>query len=86
LLLEFTMSRPLNQIRSLRIVLGLSIALGLSAARSEKIWAETLNALHAGQTSMSQLHQSREPFDPRRVPQSGGMASRLLAGIAIKQA
>jgi len=66
------MSRPLNQIRSLRISLGLIVALGLGAARSEKVWAEVLNDLGGG--------------DPRRVPQSGGMASRLLAGITIKHA
>jgi hypothetical protein len=80
------MSRPLNQIRSLRIALGVIIALGLGAARSEKIWAESLNGLHGGETTISQLHQGHEPFDPRRVPQSGGMASRLLAGIIVKHA
>ena len=80
------MSRPLNQIRSLRIALGVIIALGLGAARSEKIWAEALNDLHGGETAVSQLHQGHEPFDPRRVPQSGGMASRLLAGITVKHA
>ena len=26
------------------------------------------------------------PFDPRRVPPSGGMASRLLAGIIVSHA
>ncbi|MGH6855049.1 MAG: hypothetical protein ACREDX_01925 [Aestuariivirga sp.] len=80
------MSRPLNQIRSLRIALGVIIALGLGAARSEKIWAEALNDLHGGETAVSQLQQGHAPFDPRRVPQSGGMASRLLAGIIVKHA
>jgi hypothetical protein len=28
-------------------------------------------------------HDLPEPFDPARVPQSGGMASRLLAGITV---
>ena len=28
----------------------------------------------------------RKPFDPRRVPPSGGMASRLLAGIIVNHA
>ncbi|HUR42589.1 MAG TPA: hypothetical protein VMZ01_00670 [Aestuariivirga sp.] len=80
------MSRPLNQIPSLRIAFGVIIALGLGAARSEKIWAEVLNGLPGGETAVSQLHQGHEPFDPRRVPQSGGMASRLLAGISVKHA
>lgn len=76
----------LNRIRSLRIVLGVTIAVGLGAARSEKIWAEVLGDLHGGDTAMSQLQQGHAPFDPRRVPQSGGMASRLLAGIIVKHA
>lgn len=80
------MSRPLNQIRSLRISLGLIVALGLGAARSEKVWAEVLDDLGGGEAAVSQLQQGHEPFDPRRVPQSGGMASRLLAGINVKHA
>ena len=80
------MSRPLNQIRSLRIALGAVVALGVGAARSEKIWAESLNDLHGGEIVISQLQQGHEPFDPSRVPQSGGMASRLLAGITVKHA
>jgi len=80
------MPRPLHQIRSLRIALGVIIALGLGAARSEQVWAESLNGLPGGDTAISQLQQSHEPFDPRRVPQSGGMASRLLAGITVKHA
>ncbi len=78
------MSRQLHQIHFLRIALGIIIALGLGAARSEKIWAEVLGNLHGGETVISQLQQGHAPFDPRRVPQSGGMASRLLAGITIK--
>ena len=78
------MSRPLHQIRSLRIALGVIIAVGLGAARSEKIWAEALCDLQTGDAAISQPHEGHEPFDPRRVPQSGGMASRLLAGIIVK--
>ena len=78
------MPRHLNQIPSLRIGLGLVIALGLGLARSEKIWAEALNDFPAGDTAISLPQPGHEPFDPRRVPQSGGMASRLLAGITVK--
>jgi hypothetical protein len=77
------MSRPLNQIRSLRMALGLMVAIGLGAARSEKIWAESLNGMPAGEAAMTLPRQGHEPFDPRRVPASGGMASRLLAGIKV---
>lgn len=76
----------LHQIRSLRIALGVTIALGLGAARSEKIWAEVLGDLRGGEAAVSHLQQGHAPFDPRRVPQSGGMASRLLAGIMVKHA
>jgi hypothetical protein len=34
-------------------------------------------------TQVSMVHDHPEPFDPRRVPPSGGMASRLLAGIIV---
>jgi hypothetical protein len=78
------MTRKLNQIRFLRMAFGLTLAIGVGAARSEKIWAESLNGLPAGETSIGLPHQDYEPFDPRRVPQSGGMASRLLAGISVK--
>ena len=80
------MSRPLNQIRSLRLALGVTIAVALGAARTEKIWAEALGDLHTGGAAISQPREGHEPFDPRRVPQSGGMASRLLAGIIVKHA
>ena len=80
------MARPLNQVPSLRIPLSVVIALGLGVARSEKIWAETLAGLNIGEAAIMQLHQGQAPFDPRRVPQSGGMASRLLAGIIVKHA
>ncbi len=76
----------LQQLRPLRIALGVIIALGLGAARSEKVWAEILNGLGGGETAISQVQQGHAPFDPRRVPQSGGMASRLLAGIIVKHA
>jgi hypothetical protein len=29
-------------------------------------------------------HSLPAPFDPARVPSSGGMASRLLAGISVR--
>ena len=32
------------------------------------------------------VHDQPAPFDPRRVPPSGGMASRLLAGIIVTHA
>lgn len=80
------MSRPLSQIRSLRLALGVLIALGLAASRSEKVWAEALNDLHSGAPVLCLPHEGHAPFDPRRVPQSGGMASRLLAGIQVKPA
>jgi hypothetical protein len=57
------------------------VAIGLAAARSEKIWAESLNDLHFGDLAITTPSQGQEPFDPARVPASGGMASRLLAGI-----
>ena len=78
------MTRKLNQIRSLRVALGLAVAIGLAAARSEKIWAESLNDLHLGELAITTQSHGQEPFDPARVPQSGGMASRLLAGITAR--
>ena len=80
------MTRPNNNNRSLRIGLGLVIAIGLGGARTEKIWAEAFNGLDLTPTPVSLIHAGHEPFDPRRVPQSGGMASRLLSGITVKHA
>jgi hypothetical protein len=80
------MSRKLNHIRPLRIALALLLAIGLGAARSEKIWVQSLEGLPADQTGISLPSRGHAPFDPRRVPQSGGMASRLLSGITVKHA
>lgn len=79
------MNRPNNKNRHLRAILGLVIIAGLGAARTEKIWAEAFNGLDLGGVKVSLPHDAHEPFDPRRVPQSGGMASRLLSGITVKR-
>jgi len=68
--------------RSLRIVLGLMVAFGIAATRAEKLFAETLADLPAAPAFV--MPHGGVPFDPRRVPQSGGMAGRLLAGIKVK--
>jgi hypothetical protein len=80
------MTRPNKKNRSLPPILVLAIALGLGLARTEKIWAETFNGLDLQPTQVSLIHDHPEPFDPRRVPQSGGMASRLLSGIIVNHA
>jgi hypothetical protein len=70
-----------------RIALSLILAIGIGLARTEKIWAQNLSGLHTGAASLEMPRkQGHEPFDPRRVPQSGGAASRLLAGIIVKHA
>jgi hypothetical protein len=79
------MTRPNNKNRSLHAALGLVLAIGLGGARTEKIWAEAFNGLDLRPAQVSLIQRFHEPFDPRRVPQSGGMASRLLAGIVVKQ-
>jgi hypothetical protein len=71
----------MNQIRSLRIALGILIVIGLTGARTEKVWTETFGHLDMSASHLSHPTTDREPFDPARVPQSGGMASRLLSGI-----
>lgn len=76
------MSRRLNQIATLRIALGLVVAVGLLGSRTEKLLVELLGSSPA--TVAINAPPLHEPFDPRRVPQSGGMASRLLAGISVK--
>ena len=70
----------------LQIVLGLTVAFGIAATRSEKLFAEMqANLPHELGIALSSAgHNLPEPFDPARVPQSGGMASRLLAGISVK--
>ena len=80
------MSRSDNKKRSLPPILALLIILGLGLARTEKTWAEALGGLDLHPTQVSLAHDHPEPFDPRRVPPSGGMASRLLAGIFVKHA
>jgi hypothetical protein len=79
------MVRRLTRIRSLRAILGVAVAVTLGAARSEKVWAEALPGV-SGEPAICQPQHGHAPFDPRRVPQSGGMASRLLAGISVKPA
>ncbi len=80
------MRRPNHASQTFRAILGLVVALGLGAARSEKIWAEALSGLDLQPTGISVPHDGHEPFDPARVPPSGGMAARLLSGIGVKHA
>lgn len=82
--MPFSMFRAPDQ--TFKAVLGLVLALGIAATRSEKLLAEILSGLphEAAITLSSTVPVSPEPFDPARVPQSGGMASRLLAGIGVK--
>jgi hypothetical protein len=76
-------SRELPMHRYLRIALGLLVALGIAATRAEKLYAETFAELPKPVPAFT-AHGGGSPFDPRRVPQSGGMAARLLAGIKVK--
>ena len=80
------MTRPNNKNHHFRAILGLLIAVGLGGARTEKIWAEALNGLDLTPPHVSLLKMNHEAFDSRRVPQSGGMASRLLSGIRVDHA
>ena len=80
------MTRPNNKTHSLPPIVAMVIAVGLGLGRTEKIWAEALNGLDWQPTHVSMVHSHPEPFDPRRVPASGGMASRLLAGIILTHA
>jgi hypothetical protein len=68
---------------SIEAVLGLVLALGIGATRTEKLLAEMQTSLpHETQISLSSAeHSLPERFDPARVPTSGGMAARLLAGV-----
>jgi hypothetical protein len=72
--------------KNLQIVLGLAVALGIAATRTEKVLVEVQTRLphHAGIVLSAIDHALPEPFDPARVPPSGGMASRLLAGVSVK--
>jgi hypothetical protein len=72
--------------KNLQIVLGLAVALGIAATRTEKLFAEMQSSLphEMGAVLSSVGHSLPAPFDPARVPTSGGMASRLLAGISVK--
>jgi hypothetical protein len=72
--------------KNLQVALGLVVALGILATRTEKLFAEIKAGL-PHQTMVMVLsadHALPQPFDPARVPQSGGMAARLLAGISVK--
>jgi hypothetical protein len=72
----------------LQACLGLVVALGIAATRTEKLIAEMQSSLpHLAVITLSPPdHAVPEPFDPARVPPSGGMAARLLAGISVKPA
>lgn len=73
--------------RPLVAALSLVLAVSTGLARTEKIWAQNLNDLHSVSPGLHMPSpQGHEPFDPRRVPQTGGGASRLLAGISVKHA
>ena len=81
------MTRPNNnKIRSLPPIAALVIAVAIGLVRTEKTWAEVFNGLDWQPTHVSMVHDHPEAFDPRRVPPSGGMASRLLAGIIVTHA
>jgi hypothetical protein len=71
-----------------QVLLGLVVALGIAATRTEKLIAELQSSLPhlAGIVLSPDDHAVPEPFDPARVPPSGGMAARLLAGINLKLA
>ena len=77
------MRRPSTR-TTLQIALGLIVAFGIAATRSEKLFAELAASLPRVVGIMVGNESGHAPFDPARVPQSGGMASRLLAGIVVK--
>lgn len=69
------------------MILSLTLAVTLGLARTEKIWAQNLNELHTAPLAVEMPEgEGHAPFDPRRVPQSGGAGSRLLAGSIVKHA
>jgi hypothetical protein len=80
--------RRLPAVKTLQIAFGLVVAFGIAATRTEKLFAEMQSSLHhSSGLALSTLgHNLPEPFDPARVPPSGGMAARLLAGISVKPA
>jgi ABC-type cobalt transport system substrate-binding protein len=81
------MTRPNNKkIRSLPPIAAMVIAVAIGLVRTEKTWAEAFGGLDFQPTQVSMVNDHPEPFDPRRVPPSGGMASRLLAGIIVTHA
>ena len=69
----------------IQTLLGLTVALGIGATRSEKLIAELYSSLPHEAGISTGDHAVPEPFDPARVPASGGMAARLLAGISVKR-
>lgn len=71
--------------KNLQVALGLLVAIGIAATRTEKLFVEMQASLAHGTDRVISAagHSLPEPFDPARVPQSGGMASRLLAGIGV---
>jgi hypothetical protein len=75
------MERPLNENRLLRASLGILVAAALGGARTERVWAETFAKFDVSGARISVPISQGEPFEPAPVPSSGGMASRLLAGI-----
>jgi hypothetical protein len=79
------MFRPFARSK-IQTFLGLVLALGIAATRTEKLFAEMQSSLPhaAGVALFSADHAMPERFDPARVPPSGGMAARLLAGINVK--
>ena len=81
------MTRPNNKkTRSLPPIAAMVIAVAVGLVRTEKNWAEMVGGLDFKPTHVSMVHDHPEAFDPRRVPASGGMASRLLAGIIVTHA
>ena len=70
--------------KTIQIVLGLVVAFGIGATRTEKVMAQLWGDLGGQRNEFSVPQNGHEPFDPARVPPSGGMASRLLAGITVK--
>ena len=78
------MSRPVHN-KTVIAILSLALAVTTGLARTEKVWAQNLNDLGALPLEVhSPKGEGHEPFDPKRVPQSGGGASRLLSGLAVK--
>ena len=78
------MERLHDNSHCLRAALGLVIAIGLGASRTEKLWAEEFAGWNFTPIHCSLPQDGGMPFDPRRVPQSGGMAARLLSGPGVK--